>query len=333
MEVETLAGNVEKSFSTASGKVEDDCLVSYLNKVEGATLWPADGKVSAGTVLEKVIPSASGYRFVDWYSDESLTTPFDFTKAIFTDTKIYAKWVKTWDVTITTDHGTVPGSDQQIVTRTVDDGSKVAALNDLSWIGYKWGGWYSGESKYDFNKDIHADTIIYAYWIPDFKITDGNGGTAHYGSTYAFTLNYYYPDWNKNNKSGIPLDVSVAQRGGSYRTLTYGEQYVISQDNNNRVVVTLRAPYIRTLSDGATYDIIFDTNIDLESTTGYFAVSKSPKTGDESNTGLWIAVACVSALAVVAIVYALLRKRKKSKLPPTPPENLPAEKKNKNPKE
>jgi uncharacterized repeat protein (TIGR02543 family) len=205
MEVETLAGNVEKSFSTASGKVEDDCLVSYLNKVEGATLWPADGKVSAGTVLEKVIPSASGYRFVDWYSDESLTTPFDFTKAIFTDTKIYAKWVKTWDVTITTDHGTVPGSDQQIVTRTVDDGSKVAALNDLSWIGYKWGGWYSGESKYDFNKDIHADTIIYAYWIPDFKITDGNGGTAHYGSTYAFTLNYYYPDWNKTTRAVFRL--------------------------------------------------------------------------------------------------------------------------------
>jgi LPXTG-motif cell wall-anchored protein len=83
---------------------------------------------------------------------------------------------------------------------------------------------------------------------------------------------------------------------------------------------------------------MFDTGLpdpptDLGAKTGNFKVSKSPKTGDESNTGLWIAVACVSALAVLAIVYALLRKRKKSKLPPTPPENLPAEKKNKNPKE
>ena len=59
--------------------------------------------------------------------------------------------------------------------------------------------------------------------------------------------------------------------------------------------------------------------IDLRSTEGTFKVSKAPKTGDESNVGLWIAIAAVSAVAVIAIVAYLVSKRKKSKQPPTPP--------------
>ena len=42
------------------------------------------------------------------------------------------------------------------------------------------------------------------------------------------------------------------------------------------------------------------------------------KTGDESNIGLWSAIAGLSAAAVIAIVIYLLRKRKKG-LPPKSP--------------
>jgi hypothetical protein len=66
---------------------------------------------------------------------------------------------------------------------------------------------------------------------------------------------------------------------------------------------------------------------------GTFKVSKSPKTGDESNVGLWIAIAAVSAVGLIAIAAYLISKRKKGKKSPTPPKNRPADKTKKPPKE
>lgn len=38
--------------------------------------------------------SAEGYTFIGWYTDETYTKEFDFTKPITGDTKVYAKWKK-----------------------------------------------------------------------------------------------------------------------------------------------------------------------------------------------------------------------------------------------
>ena len=349
--IETLAdGKTYKiRFDTgvaSLGDTEDSFIVSKEPKAAHTVSFEMNGhgtqvpsqSVDPGKKATRPSPDPFDGNFIfgGWYTDNTYKTEFKFEETPITkDTTVYAKW--RCEVTFYTAHGTAP------TTQTVDIGGTPTKPADMTWIGYSFGGWYldsyySGTEYFKNPTPINTNTTLYAKWNPEFKIIDGNGGTAHYGSTYAFTLNYYYPDWNKNNQSGIPLEVSVWQGSGSSRTLTYGEHYVISQDNNNRVVVTLRAPYIRTLTDGATYNIMFDTGLpdpptDLGAKTGNSPVSKSPKTGDESNTGLWIAVACISALAVITIVYALLRKRKKSKLPPTPPENLPADQKNKTPKE
>ena len=37
-------------------------------------------------------PTRPGYRFVGWYADDAMTTPFDFGGTLTKDTKIYAKW-------------------------------------------------------------------------------------------------------------------------------------------------------------------------------------------------------------------------------------------------
>ena len=129
----------------------------------------------------------------------------------------------------------------------------------------------------------------------------------------------------------------IARSGSSYARLSR-EHYAVTSDSDNRVVVTLKASYIRTLADGATYYILFDTGLpdpptDLGETEGTFKVSKSPKTGDESNVALWAAIAGVSLIAVVVITAVLLNKRKKGKKAPTPPENRPADKTRKPPKE
>lgn len=37
-------------------------------------------------------PTKTGYKFVDWYTDKELTTPFDFSTPITSDITLYAKW-------------------------------------------------------------------------------------------------------------------------------------------------------------------------------------------------------------------------------------------------
>ena len=340
MKVATSEGAGERAFHTASGIVTDECIISFKNKVEGASSWPIDYTVPVSGMIKRPNPDpkAGDYVFDDWYADAGLKTKFDFTKAITSDTDIYAKW--RCRVTFSTLHGTTPPA------QIVDINAKATQPADLSWIGYTWGGWYTDTAwtnAFDFKTPITRDTVLYARWIPDLRITDGNGGTAHYGSTYAFTLNYYYPDWNKNSSK---FKVAVGGHNGTSATEISKNDYAITRGAGDRVVVTLRATYIRTLTDGATYDIVFDTGlvpyeydageyppIDLGATVGNFKVSKSPKTGDESNVALWAAIAGVSLIAVVVIVAVLLNKRKKGKKAPTPPETRSADKTKKPPKE
>ncbi|MDO5459769.1 MAG: InlB B-repeat-containing protein, partial [Eubacteriales bacterium] len=261
-----------------------------------------------------------------------------FNTAITKDTTVYAKW--RCQVTFYTNHGTAPAA------QIVDIGATATKPTDLSWIGYKWGGWCSDDdwkNAFDFKTPIMSNTFLYAEWIPDLKVTKGDGGTAHYGSTYAFTLNYYYPDYNKNSTA---FKLYIGRHNSSTASEISKSHYVVTQGADKRAVVTLKASYIRTLTDGATYDIIFDTGlgpydydaskyppIDLGATEGTFKVSKSPKTGDESNVALWAAIAGVSLIAVVVIAVVLLNKRKKGKKAPTPPETRPADKTRKPPKE
>ena len=73
-------------------------------------------------------------------------------------------------------------------------------------------------------------------------------------------------------------------------------------------VITLTVDYIKTLTPGA-YDITFETAQGTAS--GTFKVSRSPKTGDESNLALWAAVGLMSAAAAAGISVYLLRKKKK----------------------
>lgn len=47
-----------------------------------------------GTAKDPGTLTAEGYTFDDWYTDDTYSTKFDFTKPITGDTKVYAKWEK-----------------------------------------------------------------------------------------------------------------------------------------------------------------------------------------------------------------------------------------------
>ena len=141
-----------------------------------------------------------------------------------------------------------------------------------------------------------ASDVTVSATFKKIRIVSGDGGTAHYGSPYSFAVNTDLED----------ID--------SVRVKIDGEWITSDRFNrdkaNGKTIVTLRRAYISGyyLTEGK-HSIEIVTNIGK--TGGSFWVSKSPKTGDDSNVALWVTVGVISAAGVAGIAYYLLKKRKK----------------------
>ena len=149
-----------------------------------------------GTAKDPGKLSEEGYTFDDWYTDDTYSTKFDFTKPIKRNTTVYAKWTANdYEVSFVTEHGDPPTSQNVKYNGTAKDPGK------LSEEGYTFGGWYTDETyktKFDFSTAITGDTKVYAKWeknapvLPDtyalnvsgaFVYVDGVDVTAPAGDT------------------------------------------------------------------------------------------------------------------------------------------------------
>ena len=69
--------------------IGETCNVSYYD----GSVFLEDTTVNCGSVLVKPVdPTKSGYNFAGWYVDEELTIAYDFSKYVYNDLKLYAKW-------------------------------------------------------------------------------------------------------------------------------------------------------------------------------------------------------------------------------------------------
>ena len=149
-----------------------------------------------GTATDPGKLSEDGYTFDGWYTDETYTKEFDFTKPITSNTTVYAKWTaKDYEVSFVTEHGKAPASQNVKYNGTAKDPGKLTAE------GYTFGGWYTDATyttKFDFTKPIKSNTKVYAKWeknapvLPDtyelnvsgaFVYVDGVDVTAPAGDT------------------------------------------------------------------------------------------------------------------------------------------------------
>ena len=149
-----------------------------------------------GTAKDPGKLTEEGYTFDDWYTDDTYSTKFDFTKPIKRNTTVYAKWTANdYEVSFVTEHGDPPTSQNVKYNGTAKDPGK------LSEEGYTFGGWYADEDRtieFDFNTPITGDTKVYAKWeknapvLPDtyelnvsgaFVYVDGVDVTAPAGDT------------------------------------------------------------------------------------------------------------------------------------------------------
>ena len=115
-----------------------------------------------GTATDPGKLSEDGYTFDGWYTDETYTKEFDFTKPITSNTTVYAKWTaKDYEVSFVTEHGQAPASQNVPYNKTA------TYPGELTEDGYTFIGWYADEAhktKFDFSTPITGDTKVYAKW-------------------------------------------------------------------------------------------------------------------------------------------------------------------------
>ena len=103
-----------------------------------------------------------GYTFIGWYTDETYTKEFDFTKPITSNTTVYAKWTANdYEVSFITEHGDTPASQNVPYNGTATD------PGTLTEEGYTFVGWYADAAyttEFKFSTPITGDTKVYAKW-------------------------------------------------------------------------------------------------------------------------------------------------------------------------
>lgn len=108
-------------------------------------------------------PSAIGYFFKGWYSDQGCTQTYTFGNRVTTDTTIYAKWEKAVVITFDLNGGVGTLPDTQYIVA----GGKATKPNtpDPIKAGYEFMGWGQQTGVYKFNDQTFAnDTTILATW-------------------------------------------------------------------------------------------------------------------------------------------------------------------------
>ncbi|RKN82014.1 InlB B-repeat-containing protein [Paenibacillus ginsengarvi] len=173
-----------------------------------------------GLVAATPDPTKPGYTFGGWYTDETLTIPFQFTTPVTADITLYAKWATgSYAVVFDSRGGTAVNS--QAVSY---GGTALEPVNPVK-LGYTFEGWYADPgltSAFTFTTVITGNTTLYANWTTDRHTVmfDTNEGTVvssqevSYGGLVAATPDptkpgYAFGGWYTDETLTIPFQFAT----------------------------------------------------------------------------------------------------------------------------
>jgi uncharacterized repeat protein (TIGR02543 family) len=163
------------TFSTAHGSIDS------------ATATVDDN----GTVAEPTAPTASGYTFGGWYTDESFTTEYAFTTPVTSDLTLYAKWTDIVAPVITgiedgkiyCEAQTVTVTDENIDTVTVNGTAVTLDANNQFVLSPANSEQTIVAADKDGNKTTMTVTVNDSHtpsdWITDNAATTTEAGSQH----------------------------------------------------------------------------------------------------------------------------------------------------------
>ena len=244
--IEDRAGNIGTCSITVKRKAE--FVLTYNNN--GGTGCTTKAVIYNNAVGDLCIPTRSGYSFMGWFSNESLTNSIN-SSTIFKNeyTDVYAKWkANNYKVTFNANGGSVGTSN---ITVTYD--SAYGTLPNPTRSGYTFKGWYTdvAEGTLISNTTIVStakDHTLYARWTPNiYTLTyNNNGGTGctnkqvTYNSDYGTLCTptrtgYYFLGWYTAASGGTKVTqtstVTTAQDHTIYAQWK-ANTYTLTYNNN-----------------------------------------------------------------------------------------------------
>ena len=158
-------------------------------------------------------------------------------------------------------------------------------------------------------KDAYPYTVEVA---PAPRIT-GISNNAYFQKGSSSTLTIYTDgDYDELVKAGtIYRCLHVYNANGT--DLISSRYYTVEEDANGYAVITIANSFLRNRPTG-TYSVQVDFTTGVTQLEDFrVGTSATPKTGDESNLGLWICIIACSAIIIGCGVFVLVHKNKKNK--------------------
>ncbi len=158
-------------------------------------------------------------------------------------------------------------------------------------------------------KDAYPYTVEVA---PAPRIT-GISNNAYFRKGSSSTLTIYTDgDYDELVKAGtIYRCLHVYNANGT--DLISSRYYTVEEDANGYAVITIANSFLRNRPTG-TYSVQVDFTTGVTQLEDFrVGTSATPKTGDESNIGLWIGIMACSAIIIGCGVFVLVHKNKKNK--------------------
>ncbi len=169
-----MVGDVYKEYTLNTADmtytvVEPKVTIVYDYNEHGTNTSAQVGKYSNQT-LSTETPTADGYIFRGWYTNEACTTKASATFVASADVTFYAKW----DAAITLTYVYLDGTTADHVENLyANDTVKTLQAVDFDWNGKKFAGWFTkdGSTTKDWGDEFVANTTltnsttVYAKWV------------------------------------------------------------------------------------------------------------------------------------------------------------------------
>lgn len=189
--------------------VEPKVTVAYNYNGHGTNTSAQVGKYSNQT-LSTEVPTADGFVFRGWYTDEALTKAASKTFVASADITFYAKW----DVAITLTYNYLNGGANAdvVVNLYANDTVETLQAVDFDWEGKKFVGW--------FTKDGSADGVWGDEFVADTTLTKNTTVYAKWVAPHALMGNYAYGANLGPSESGIVSETDTLTKNSSSYSLT-----------------------------------------------------------------------------------------------------------------
>lgn len=271
-------------------------------------------------------PTAEGYTFGGWYTDQACTTAFDFGTAITKDITLYAKWTATYVVTEGEGSKYSQGADGTLTfvfKRTENDKDTFS-----HFTGLKYDGMILTKDKHYTAKEGSVIIELQPSFLKSLKtgehtltamFDDGDPANAEFevvqGTTHTVTFNanghgtapsaQTVTDGQKATKPTNPTAEGYTF-GGWYTDQTCTTAF----DFNTAITkdITLYAKWTAGSSSSGQNG----TN-GSGSSGSSDGTRTSPSTGDTNNTGLWILLMVISLLVIGGVLIGVAYRKKRVK--------------------